>query len=89
VTLLLLSLFAAGSIQSAAIFSVGGWTPIQLNGGVYSDAAGDSNPSATDLMGGSDGSGTFSAGDWHNSLDDDPLLLRMRLESDGSGSNSV
>ena len=65
------------------------WNPLSIGGGAYTDGAGDQNPAPIDLVGGSDGVGTFSAGFWAISEVDDQLSLRMRVETDGSSSNNV
>ena len=65
------------------------WNPLTLAGADYSDPVGDENPEATDLVGGLDGGTSFAAGFSWLSEADDQLSLRMRLDEDGDGKNSV
>lgn len=75
--------------EAAAIWPTGYWQPLSVGGGVYADTVGDESPVSTDLVGGNDGSGTYTAGYWLESEVDDQLSLRMRLNADGAGSNNV
>lgn len=65
------------------------WNELTSGGGPYTDGIGDQSPSSIDLVGGSDGVGTFTAGYWYVSEADDQISLRMRLDANGSGSNNV
>lgn len=75
--------------EAAAVWPAGAWDPLTHAGGLYYDVVGDENPDATDIVGGNDGSGDFTAGFLLLSEADDQLSLRMRLDGDGSGTNNV
>ena len=77
------------SAQAAAIWPSGPWTPLTVGGGDYTDSLGDENPSSVDLVGGDDGSNSYTAGFWTQCEIDDQLSLRMRLDADGDGDNNV
>ena len=84
----LAALAAAGPAAAMAVWPAV-WNELTASGGPYSDDSGDENPASTDLVGGSDGVGTFSAGYWSISEIDDQLSLRMRVDTDGAGANYV
>lgn len=86
---LLTALLVVGRAHAAAMWPAGPWSSLTSGGGTYDDAMGDENPVSTDLVGGSDGTGTFSAGFFVHSEDDDQLALRMRLNDDGAGIHNV
>ena len=85
----LMALLLAADAQGAAIWPSEPWVQLQLGGADYWDVLGDENPEATDLIGGIDDGISYSAGAWHESTSNDQLSLRMRLDADGTTSNSV
>ncbi|MBW2363230.1 MAG: hypothetical protein JRG84_20225 [Deltaproteobacteria bacterium] len=102
--LALIAVFAAAAAdaQGAALWPSEPWVALTVGGADYWDVLGDENPEATDLVGGIDDGISYSAlvggiddgisysaGAWHESTTNDQLSLRMRLDADGSTSNSV
>lgn len=86
---LLAGLLPGAGADAAAIWPGGPWQPLTLGAGVYTDLVGDENPDPSDLVGGDDGSGSFTAGFWYLSEAADQLSRRMRLDADGTGTNNV
>lgn len=85
---LIVCLVWAAPADAAAVWP-STWQAITVGGGDYTDPVGDENPDSVDLIGGDDGSGSYTAGFWNVSVADDQLSLRMRVDADGAGSNNV
>jgi len=87
--LVLAGLLLPAAAQAAAVWPSGGWQYWTAGGADYWDDLGDENPEATDLVGGIDDGISYSAGALHESVADDQISLRMRLDEDGTGTNNV
>ncbi len=65
------------------------WQGLTSGGGVYTDPLGDENPDSTDVVGGLIGATSYTAGFWHQSLANDQISFRMRIDESGLGDNNV
>ena len=83
-----LSLALGASAEATAVWPAA-WEELEAGGGVYYDSVGDESPDAIDLVGGNDGVGVFTAGFWDMSDANNQLSIRMRVDADGSTTNSV
>jgi hypothetical protein len=82
-------LLATSRAEAAAIWPASGWVTMTAGGTDYWDDVGDENPDSTDVVGGLDGGTFFSAGYFLQDVANDQILFRIRMDADGSSSNSV